>query len=90
MKQPLVNGATHTLDVDSARSLLDVLRSELDRTGGSGGCTVQDLPSQTDIVLVDRKICRARGPAKCRLLQSHRPSAARFSLPQERGRGRCR
>ncbi len=38
MIQLQVNGNTHRLDVDPARSLLSVLRDELDLTGSKYGC----------------------------------------------------
>ena len=38
IKELLVNGARLKLDVDSERTLLDVLRNELDLTGAKYGC----------------------------------------------------
>jgi carbon-monoxide dehydrogenase small subunit len=48
-----VNGQTHNLDIPSHRSLLDVLREELDLTGSKRGCDRGECGSCT--VLLDGK-----------------------------------
>ena len=54
MQIPLqVNGQTHNLDIPSHRTLLDVLREELDLTGSKRGCDRGECGSCT--VLLDGK-----------------------------------